>query len=56
MFQYAVIAEPALTVAVSCKAPDVPSSLQASVDAVASVMGALNRKIEWELIVYVLNG
>lgn len=40
-FQYAVIAEPASTVAVSCRALDVPSSLQDSVGSVGSVIGLL---------------
>ncbi len=40
-FQYAVIAEPAATVAVSWRAPAVPSSLQARVGSVASWIGLL---------------
>ena len=42
-FQYAVIASPAVTVAVSWRAPDVPSSLQWIVGSVASVIGLLHR-------------
>ena len=41
-FQYAVILDPAATVAVSWRAPEVPSSLQAMVGSVASWMGLLN--------------
>ena len=40
-FQYAVMSEPAATVAVCWRAPAVPSSLQARVAAVASWMGLL---------------
>lgn len=41
VFQYAVMAEPAATVAVSWSAPEVPSSLHAIVGSVASVIGLL---------------
>ena len=44
-FQYAVMGSPALVVAVSWRAPEVPSSLQARVDAVASVMGLLQHNV-----------
>ena len=40
-FQYAVMGVPAATVPVSWRAPDVPSSLEARVVAVASWMGLL---------------
>ena len=44
-FQYAVMSEPALIVAVSWRAPDVPSSLQAIVGSVAFWIGLLKRNI-----------
>jgi len=44
-----VIEVPAEAVAVNCKAPAVPSSLQATVEAVASVMGSL---IEQNTLLY----
>ena len=40
-FQYAVMADPAATVAVSCSALDVPSSLHASVGSDTLVIGLL---------------
>ena len=43
-FQNAVMGVPAATVPVSWRAPEVPSSLQASVVEVASVIGLLKKE------------